>query len=57
MYVPMEEQKERLKKKNTSSLLDDLEELEFESQIETKKSTSRRRKVSLESPFSHILPL
>ena len=44
----MEEQKERLKKKNTSSLLDDLEELEFESQIETKKSTSRRRKVSLD---------
>lgn len=44
----MEEQKERLKKKKSAPLLDDLENLEDESLIGTKKSTSRRRKVSLD---------
>lgn len=44
----MEEQKERLAKKKASGILDDLEELESESEISTKKGTSRRRKVSLD---------
>ena len=42
------EQKQRLKKKKTSGILDDLEELELETEIPVKRGTSRRRKVSLD---------
>ena len=42
----LDEQKQRLEKKKSSGLLDDLEELEIE--VTDKKSTSRRRKVSLD---------
>lgn len=42
------EQKQRLKKKKTSGILEDLEELELETEIPVKRGTSRRRKVSLD---------
>ena len=44
----IEEQKQRLEKKKSSNLLDDLEELETESDIPVEKVASRRRKVSLD---------
>lgn len=44
----VEEQKQRLEKKKSTNLLDDLEELEFEIENANKKPTSRRRKVSLD---------
>lgn len=44
----IEEQKQRLEKKKSTNLLDDLEELEFEVENTNKKPTSRRRKVSLD---------
>ena len=42
----LDEQKQRLEKKKSSGLLDDLEELEIETA--NKKPTGRRRKVSLD---------
>ena len=44
----LEEQKQRLKKKKSAGLLDDLEDLEIEVENIDKKPTSRRRKVSLD---------
>ena len=44
----LDEQKQRLEKKKSSGLLDDLEELEIEVENTNKKPTSRRRKVSLD---------
>lgn len=44
----MEEQKQRLQKKKSCNLLDDLEEFEMKVENTTKKPISRRRKVSLD---------
>ena len=45
----MEEQKERLEtRKKSFSILDDLEELEEETEVPIKKVTSKRRQVSLD---------
>lgn len=41
-------QKQRLEKKKTSTLLDDLEELEIETEVPVKKPVNRRRQVSLD---------
>jgi len=44
----IEEQKQRLEKKKSSNLLDDLEELEIETEIPVKKEKNKRRQVSLD---------
>lgn len=44
----MDEQKERLKKKSSSNLLDDLEELESEAEIPMKNSVNKRREMSFD---------
>lgn len=44
----MEEQKQRIEKKKSSNLLDDLEELETENDITMKKSKNKRKQVSLD---------
>ena len=44
----IEEQKQRLEKKKSSNLLEDLEELEPETEIPVKKPANRRRQVSLD---------
>ena len=44
----VEEQKQRLEKKKSSNLLDDLEELEIETEISVKKAINKRRQVSLD---------
>lgn len=44
----MEEQKQRLNKKKSSSLLDDLEELEIDMEKPAKKPINKRRQVSLD---------
>lgn len=42
------EQKQRLEKKKSFEILDDLEELEFEEEVSAKKPINRRRQVSLD---------
>lgn len=44
----IEEQKQRIEKKKSSNLLEDLEELEPETEIPVKKPANRRRQVSLD---------
>lgn len=44
----MEEQKQRIEKKKSSSLLDDLEELETEAEILVRKPKNKRRQISLD---------
>lgn len=44
----LDEQKQRLEKKKSSGLLDDLEELETETEIPAKMTTNKRRQVSLD---------
>lgn len=44
----IEEQKQRLEKKKSSNLLDDLEELDVESEISTKKVVNKRREISFD---------
>ena len=44
----MEEQKQRIEKKKSSNLLDDLEELETENEICVKKPKNKRRQISLD---------
>lgn len=44
----VDEQKQRLEKKKVSALLDDLEDLEIETENPVKKSVNRRRQVSLD---------
>ena len=44
----IDEQKQRLEKKKSSNLLDDLEELEIKTEIPVKKTTNKRRQVSLD---------
>lgn len=44
----VEEQKQRIEKKKSSNLLDDLEELETENEICVKKPKNKRRQISLD---------
>ena len=44
----IDEQKERLKKKSSSNLLDDLEHLENEVEIPMKNSINKRREISFD---------
>lgn len=44
----IEEQKQRLEKKKSSNLLDDLEELDIETESSVKRATNKRRQVSLD---------
>ncbi len=44
----MEEQKQRIEKKKSSNLLDDLEELETETEILVRKPKNKRRQISLD---------
>jgi len=44
----LDEQKQRLEKKKSSNLLDDLEELEFDTEIPVKKTANKRRQISLD---------
>ena len=44
----VEEQKQRIEKKKSSNLLDDLEELEIENEIPVKKAQNKRKQVSLD---------
>ena len=44
----MDEQKQRIEKKKSFNLLDDLEELETEAEITVKKSKNKRKQVSLD---------
>ncbi len=44
----IDEQKQRLEKKRSSNLLDDLEELEIDIEFPAKKTTNKRRQVSLD---------
>ena len=44
----VEEQKQRIEKKKSSNLLDDLEELETENEICVKKQKNKRRQISLD---------
>ena len=44
----IEEQKQRLEKKKSTNLLDDLDELEIEAEIPVKKEKNKRRQVSLD---------
>lgn len=44
----MEEQKQRLEKKKSSQMLDDLEQIEFDTEIPVKKVANKRRQISLD---------